>query len=123
MTEVNRGESESVMAETWAPGETIVGQSVWGGKVRVACPMFVIHDRPDVLATYIPRGTIKFRYREGYETRRVGLEAMLLDEHIAGGHGERGPRLRIGSAPMHHFFKMADQRQPRVRGGLARCRE
>src|SRR6266446_10514929 len=47
---IGRGESELVMAAPWTPGETIVGQSVWEGKVRVACPMFVIHDRPDVLA-------------------------------------------------------------------------
>src|SRR4029453_14981820 len=52
----------------------------------------------------------KFSYREGYEARRVGLEAMPLDEHIESGHGEREPRLKIGPAPMHHLFQVADRR-------------
>lgn len=69
------------MAHTWVFGETIVGQSVWEGKVRAACPMFVIHDRPDVLATYIPKGTIckQARTPEG-ETVRLPLgEWVLVD--------------------------------------------
>jgi hypothetical protein len=41
----------------------------------------------------------KFSYREGHEARRVGLETMPLDQHIAGGHGEREPRLKIGRVP------------------------
>ena len=69
------------MADTWAPGETIVGQSVWDGKVRVACPMFVIHDRPDVLAAYIPRGTINKRARTpGGEPVRLPLGEWVLVE-------------------------------------------
>src|SRR5215471_17391172 len=55
----------------------------------------------------------KFSYRERYEARRVGLEAMPLDEHIESGHGEREPRLKIGPAPMHHLFQVADERQHR----------
>src|SRR5215510_15671181 len=55
----------------------------------------------------------KFSYREGHEARRVGLEAMPLDQHIEGGHGEGQTRLKIGPAPMHHVFEMADQRQHR----------
>ena len=31
----------------------------------------------------------KFSYREGHEARRVGLEAMPLDEDIEGGYSER----------------------------------
>ena len=31
----------------------------------------------------------KFSHREGYEARRVGLEAMPLDEDIEGGYSER----------------------------------
>jgi len=69
------------MADRWTSGETIVGQSVWKGKVRVACPMFVIHDRPDVLAAYIPRGTIAKQARTpGGETVRLPLgEWVLVD--------------------------------------------
>src|SRR5215470_8541155 len=55
----------------------------------------------------------KFSYREGHEARRVGLEAMPLDQHIEGGHGEGQTRLKIGPAPMHHVFEMADERQHR----------
>src|SRR5215510_2997946 len=55
----------------------------------------------------------KFSYREGHEARRVGLEAMPRDQHIEGGHGEGQTRLKIGPAPMHHLFEMADQRQHR----------
>ena len=31
-----------------------------------------------------------FSDREGHEARRMGLEAMPLDQHIEGGHGEGG---------------------------------
>ena len=55
----------------------------------------------------------KFSDREGHEARRVGLEAMPLDQHIEGGHGEREARLKIRPAPMHHLFEMADERQHR----------
>ena len=79
---MNRGENAPVRADTWAPGDTIVGQSVWEGKVRVACPMFVIHDRPDGLAAYIPRGTIvrQARTPEGERVRLPIGEWVLVDE-------------------------------------------
>src|SRR6266446_4178502 len=51
--------------------------------------------------------------REGHEARRVGLEAMPLDQHIEGGHGERQARLKIRPIPMHHLLHMADERQHR----------
>src|SRR5712691_11516733 len=71
-----------------------------------------------VLVCYIPNKDIsilqtKFSNRERHETRRVGLEAMPLDEHIEGGHGERQARLKIRPAPVHDLFEMADQRQHR----------
>src|ERR671936_202200 len=47
----------------------------------------------------------KFRYRERHEARRIGLEAMPLDEHIESGHRECQARLKIGPAPMHHPLK------------------
>src|SRR3989475_9655089 len=55
----------------------------------------------------------KFSDREGHEARRARLEAMPLDQHIEGGHGEREARLKIRPAPMHHLFEMADERQHR----------
>src|SRR5262244_3842020 len=55
----------------------------------------------------------KFSDREGYEARRVGLEAVPLDQHIEGGHGERQARLKIRPAPVHDLFEVHDQRQHR----------
>src|SRR5262250_3763423 len=55
----------------------------------------------------------KSRYREGHETRRVGLETMPLDEHIESGHRERQARLKIRPAPMHHFLQMTNEREHR----------
>src|SRR5438270_2891159 len=55
----------------------------------------------------------KFSDREGHEARRARLEAVPLDQHIEGGHGERQARLKIRPAPMHHLFAMADERQHR----------
>src|SRR5262247_241256 len=74
-----------------------------------------------VLVSYTPYNHIsllqtKFRYREGHETRRVGLEAMPLDEHIEGGHRERQARLKIRPAPMHHFLQMTNEREHREHG-------
>src|SRR6516162_3902154 len=36
---------------------------------------------------------------------------MPLDQHIEDGHGEGQARLKIGPAPVHDLFEMADQRQ------------
>ena len=47
----------------------------------------------------------KFRYREGHEARRIGLETMPLDEHMEGRHGEGQPCLKIRPAPMHHLLE------------------
>src|SRR5205823_3279136 len=55
----------------------------------------------------------KLSDRERHETRRVGLEAMPLDEDIEGRYGEGQARLKIGPAPMHDLFEMADERQHR----------
>src|SRR6266705_5005409 len=53
----------------------------------------------------------KFSYREGHEARRIGLEAMPLDQHIEGGHGEREPRLKILPHAVHPLLAMTDKRQ------------
>src|SRR5215467_3627871 len=36
---------------------------------------------------------------------------MPLDQHMEDGHGEGEARLKIGPAPVHDLFEMADQRQ------------
>src|SRR4029434_7687080 len=71
-----------------------------------------------VLVSYTPYNHIsllqtKFSDRERHETRRVGLEAMPLDEDIKGRHGEGQACLKIGPAPVHDLFEMADERQHR----------
>src|SRR2546430_6294390 len=71
-----------------------------------------------VLVYYLPYNYIsilqtKFSEPEGHEARRVGLEAMPLDQHIEGRHGERQACLKIRPTPMHHLLQMADQRQHR----------
>ena len=48
--------------------------------------MVLVADKP---SNYISILQTKFSDREGHEARRVGLEAMPLDQHIEGGHGER----------------------------------
>src|SRR5215468_1787627 len=55
----------------------------------------------------------KLSDRERHETRRVGLEAMPLDQHVEGGHGERQTRLKIGPASMHHLLQMTHEREHR----------
>src|SRR5437660_6060984 len=71
-----------------------------------------------VLVSHKPSSDIgilqtKLSYRERYKARRSGLEAMPLDQHIEGRHGERQACLKIRPAPMHHLLQMADQRQHR----------
>src|SRR5215471_19829276 len=48
----------------------------------------------------------KLSHREGHEARRIGLEAMPLDQRMEGRHGERQARLKIGPAPRHHLLHM-----------------
>src|SRR5713226_5165073 len=55
----------------------------------------------------------KFSDREGHEARRVGLEAMPLDQHIEGGHSKREPRLKIRPHAVHDPLAMADKCQHR----------
>src|SRR5712671_1901413 len=51
--------------------------------------------------------------RERHKARRVGLEAMPLDQYIEGRHGERQACLKIRPTPMHHLLQMANERQHR----------
>mgnify|MGYP003548006100 CR=1 FL=1 len=48
--------------------------------------MVLVSDKP---SNYVSILQTKFSDREGHEARRVGLEAVPLDQHIEGGHGER----------------------------------
>src|SRR2546421_3624774 len=71
-----------------------------------------------VLVSYTPNNNIgilqtKFSDREGHEARRVGLEAVPLDEHIEGRHGESQARLKIAPAPVQDLFEMAHECQHR----------
>jgi hypothetical protein len=61
-----------------------------------------------ILDNYISSLQTKLRHREGHEARRIGLEAMPLDQDIEGGHGEREPGVEICPDAMHHLFEMTD---------------
>src|SRR6266536_1129622 len=65
-----------------------------------------------VLVSYILDNHIsilqtKISNREGHEARRIRLEALPLDEHIEGRHGEREPGVKIRPDPMHDFLEVA----------------
>ncbi len=53
------------------------------------------------------------RYREGYEARRMGLEAIPLCQHIQRRNGKRESRMAIRPDAVHDFFEMADHGQHR----------
>src|SRR5215475_12744011 len=72
--------------------------------------MVLVSAKPN---NYISILQTKLSNRERHETRRVGLEAMPLDEDIEGRHGEGQARLKIGPAPVHDLFEMAHERQHR----------
>ena len=74
-----------------------------------------------VLVSYIPNNDIgmlqtKFSDRERHEARRVGLEAIPLDQYIEERHSEREPCLKIRPLAMHDFLEVADERQHRQDG-------
>ena len=69
-----------------------------------------------VLVSYILDNQVsilqtKFSDREGHEARRIGLEAVPLDQRIEGGHGERQARLKIRPHAVHDPLEMADHGQ------------
>src|SRR6266567_3129579 len=66
-----------------------------------------------ILDNYVSILQTKFSHRQGHKARRVGLEAMPLNQHIEGCHSKGQARLKIRPAPMHHLFEMADERQHR----------
>src|SRR6266705_3587038 len=55
----------------------------------------------------------ELRNREGHETVHVGLEAMPLDEHIEGGHGEGESGVDRRPHTVHDLLEVTDQRQHR----------
>src|SRR5207302_11451266 len=55
----------------------------------------------------------KLSNRERHEARHVGEEAMPLDQHIEGGHGEREAGVEILPASVHDFLKVAHDGQHR----------
>jgi len=73
--------------------------------------MVLVSDKP---SNHIGILQTKLHHRERHKARRIGLEAVPLDQHIEGGHGEGQARLKIGSAPMHDLLQMADERQHRA---------
>src|SRR4029450_5239209 len=72
--------------------------------------MVLVSDKPSNDIGFLQT---KLGNRERHKARRIGLEAIPLDQDIEGGHGEREARLKIRPAPMHHLFEMADEREHR----------
>ena len=66
--------------------------------------MVLVFDKPSNNISILQT---KFSNRERHKARRIGLEAVPLDQHIEGGHGEGQARLKIGPAPMHDLLHMA----------------
>src|SRR5256886_701448 len=50
----------------------------------------------------------QFSHREGHEARRIGLEAMPLDQHIESHHGAREPSVEIRPHAVHDPLAMAN---------------
>src|SRR5467141_494705 len=65
------------------------------------------------LDNYVSILQTKLSHRERHKARRIGLEAMPLDQHIEGGHGECQAGLKVLPAPVHDFLEVADHRQHR----------
>jgi hypothetical protein len=55
----------------------------------------------------------KLSHREGYEARRVESQAIPLDQHIKGRHGEGESCLEIRPDSVHDLLEMADECQHR----------
>src|SRR5215510_5040891 len=66
--------------------------------------MVLVFDKPSNNISILQT---KFSDRERHKARRIGLEAVPLDEHIESGHSERQARLKVGPAPIHHLLHMA----------------
>lgn len=47
------------MGAMWAPGQTIVHQEVWRGRVWAARPLTVVEDTEEQLLLWIPKGTVR----------------------------------------------------------------
>ena len=75
--------------------------------------MVLVSDKP---SSNIGMLQTKLSDREGHKARRVGAQAMPLDQHIEGGHGEREAGLKIRPHPVHDFLEVTDERQHGERG-------
>src|SRR5207249_6269149 len=65
------------------------------------------------LDNYVSILQTKLSNREEHEARRIGLEAMPLDQDIKGRHGERESGLEIPPHAVHDLFEMANAGQHR----------
>src|SRR5215468_9725051 len=66
--------------------------------------MVLVFDKPN---SYIGLLQTKLSHREGHEARRIGVEAMPLDEDIKGGHGEGEAGVEVLPDSVHDFLALA----------------
>ena len=71
--------------------------------------MVLVFDKP---SSYIGLLQTKLSHREGHESGRIGLEAVPLDQHIEGRHGERQSGVEILPHAVRDPLEMADHSQP-----------
>ena len=50
---------------SWAPGDLVVRREIAWGRPWLACPVFVVADMPELLASYLPEGA-PFGYLPGW---------------------------------------------------------
>src|SRR5882724_4348145 len=72
--------------------------------------MVLVSCKPNTIISILQT---KLSHREGHEARRMGLEAMPLDQHIKSRHSERQACLEVRPTPVHHFLEVADECQHR----------
>src|SRR5262245_37960723 len=73
--------------------------------------MVLVFDKPN---NYTGLLQTKLSHREGHEARRIGKEAMPLDEDIQGGHGEGEAGVEVLPDAVHDFLAMAHDGEHRL---------
>src|SRR3989454_1914979 len=76
-------------------GLRLVRQTIESAQNALAC-----HNE-GIVTNGVSRLQTELSHREGHEARRIGLEAMPVDQHIEGRHTEREPGVEIRPHAVH----------------------